>query len=436
LSYQDASTPAFSPDYTLHGMLQRGRGRGFLLALEAPREEVWALLVDCVLNDPRLDTQTERACDFYAELMVATQMPLEPLLSALRSRFEEQRRRDAARDPEVEWPHDQCQRACGILGPLARLGIASAFDLLIEEIARGHHWGDYTMNLLGHGLDAERLDRVEQAIAPRLSSVESIDDEFRRAEYAQPAVRAVFHSWRQRYPALEESFAAEERRSALRKAEGTGSRPNDPPATAEATNELLDALERTAFDPIEVRARTRGPALRSLKRANSEFVLGRARIWFDASCPEMSELGEFLIKWHATEADRPRLISRLESFVAAEPLVATCYDGHSMLQALARLERGGPDENYARILTRAHCPNLPGDAAKAMVANDPDGFRTGFATECLWDANATCRELGILHAELSDARAVPRLGELATSPLFGEKSRASAQARLASIRHT
>jgi hypothetical protein len=51
-----------APD-SLLGMLQRGRGEGYLAAMNAPRETVWPLLLECVTDDPRLD----RICDDRAE---------------------------------------------------------------------------------------------------------------------------------------------------------------------------------------------------------------------------------------------------------------------------------------------------------------------------------------------------------------------------------
>lgn len=66
------------PD-SLLGMLQRGRGRGYLEALKAPPETVWPLLFECITNDPRLYPFFECREEYYAALIVATGMSLEPL---------------------------------------------------------------------------------------------------------------------------------------------------------------------------------------------------------------------------------------------------------------------------------------------------------------------------------------------------------------------
>lgn len=68
---------------SLLGMLQRGRGKGYLAALEAAPETVWPLLFECVTNDPRLDPEGENREEYYAALIVATGMDVEPFRSYL-----------------------------------------------------------------------------------------------------------------------------------------------------------------------------------------------------------------------------------------------------------------------------------------------------------------------------------------------------------------
>lgn len=70
---------------SLLGMLQRGRGKGYLLALQTPPEKVWPLLFECITNDPRVDSQCEYRGEYYAGLIRATYMDLEPLRSHLKA---------------------------------------------------------------------------------------------------------------------------------------------------------------------------------------------------------------------------------------------------------------------------------------------------------------------------------------------------------------
>jgi len=64
---------------SLLGQLQRGRGMGFLAALDAPPTVVAPLLLECIIYDPRWDAQLEQRADYYALL------PLSPPRPPLRS---------------------------------------------------------------------------------------------------------------------------------------------------------------------------------------------------------------------------------------------------------------------------------------------------------------------------------------------------------------
>jgi hypothetical protein len=63
------------------GQLQRGRGAGFLAAVGDPSagDEV----LQCVLSDPRVDQQVEWGAAYYADLMIALALPVEPLRRAM-----------------------------------------------------------------------------------------------------------------------------------------------------------------------------------------------------------------------------------------------------------------------------------------------------------------------------------------------------------------
>ncbi|MBL9077947.1 MAG: HEAT repeat domain-containing protein [Planctomycetes bacterium] len=77
-----ANPPELAPATTRLGLLQRGRGAGFVAAQQAAAEAHDDLLA-CVLVDPRRDRTVERRARYYGELLVATGLPLEPLLAAL-----------------------------------------------------------------------------------------------------------------------------------------------------------------------------------------------------------------------------------------------------------------------------------------------------------------------------------------------------------------
>ncbi|MCB9878023.1 MAG: hypothetical protein H6835_10520 [Planctomycetes bacterium] len=70
------------PSTTRLGQLQRGRGAGFVAALAAGAAAHDDVL-RCVLHDPSVDPQLEDRARYYAELLVALDVPLQPLTSAL-----------------------------------------------------------------------------------------------------------------------------------------------------------------------------------------------------------------------------------------------------------------------------------------------------------------------------------------------------------------
>ena len=69
---------------TLLGQLQRGRGSGYIGILSAPKLEADKLLVECICNDPRLDSQVESRSEYYASIASAIALNLTPLADYLR----------------------------------------------------------------------------------------------------------------------------------------------------------------------------------------------------------------------------------------------------------------------------------------------------------------------------------------------------------------
>lgn len=76
--------PPAAPAGTRLGQLQRGRGAGFLAAIAAEQLAIDDVL-QCIVEDPRIDRQIEDRARYYAELIVALDVPIEPIVTALRS---------------------------------------------------------------------------------------------------------------------------------------------------------------------------------------------------------------------------------------------------------------------------------------------------------------------------------------------------------------
>jgi hypothetical protein len=71
-----------APPDSRFGRLQRGRGAGFVAALEAGRAAVDDVL-RCAIEDPRVDRLLEARGRYLGELVAALDAPVEPLLAAL-----------------------------------------------------------------------------------------------------------------------------------------------------------------------------------------------------------------------------------------------------------------------------------------------------------------------------------------------------------------
>ena len=149
---------------SLLGQLQRGRGAGFLAAGRETTSKVWPLLVDCVTRDPRLDGQVESRDDYYAALIIQTEMNLEPLANHLLEHDDS----------------DQYGWNTGLtvltLGSLARRGYRDAVAILRDYVAWGEWW-DWAVDELvstNHPATWAGLDNV---FCNRFVSDESIKDE-------------------------------------------------------------------------------------------------------------------------------------------------------------------------------------------------------------------------------------------------------------------
>ncbi len=125
---KERETPrfAYAPPRTLAGKLQRGLGTGFLEALEAPREVVHPLLMDCLRGDPRLDHHLDNRDVYYAQLALQVELPLAPILEDLI---------DAGADE-----HEDTYLAVSILIEIARRGGQEADRLLRDYVLWGPFW--------------------------------------------------------------------------------------------------------------------------------------------------------------------------------------------------------------------------------------------------------------------------------------------------------
>ena len=147
-------------------MLQRGRGAGYLLALETAPEKVWPLLVECIINDPRVDKQVEYRADYYSSLIIESEMDITPLGDYLKQN-------DG--DDDHYW---DITLTLETLDSLVCRHNMKALSILKDYISYGFHWYDVIIYLWISGVE-NLLDKIDHIICSRLSSDEVFHENFK-----------------------------------------------------------------------------------------------------------------------------------------------------------------------------------------------------------------------------------------------------------------
>ncbi len=145
------------PD-TVLGMLQRGRGAGYLHAVEMAPQKVWPMLIECATNDPRLDKQVEfYRADYYSDLIIETEMDITPLADHVRQN-------DGP--DEHYWT---IKLALEVLDCLSARHYGRALEMLRDYVSYGFHWED-VVRFLWKFRDEGGLDGVDVTMCERLSN--------------------------------------------------------------------------------------------------------------------------------------------------------------------------------------------------------------------------------------------------------------------------
>ncbi len=147
-------------------MLQRGRGAGYLLAVESAPERVWPLLVECIINDPRVDKQVEYRADYYSSLIIETEMDITPLGDYLKQN-------DG--DDDQFW---NIKLTIETLDSLASRHYTKALSILQDYVSYGFHWQDVIISLWMSRVE-NTLDDIDRIICSRLSRDEAFQEDFK-----------------------------------------------------------------------------------------------------------------------------------------------------------------------------------------------------------------------------------------------------------------
>lgn len=355
----DFPADGLDPPDTDLGLLQRGRGAGWLHAAESSSGA--DLLLACVARDPRWDRQVEPRGDYYAQLALLLSVPPAAL--------------PVAADPDDDWLRLE------VLQGMASRGSADAERLLADA----------------GGVDDEpaaepsrRRDDIA-ADAPVEALLATA------AALTGPHRKAILHRLR--------TTEDESEIAALRKA----SLDVDSPGWRLAIQVLGQRDDPT---PIPVAAAMleadrpggkRAWSFRYIRTLSAARSLPLARAWLDL--PDgRGDVAACVLSLHAELSDAPAILASLST---ANDYYAIC----DLVKALGRLPEAGPFELMNRVYVESGYSYARGRAVDAMASTDP-AFSGKWASECLWDCEESIRARGAELAPLTSG-VTARLEELA-----------------------
>lgn len=369
----EGAAPADSP----LGLLQRGRGEGWLSAVAAMSS---VGLVACLAREPRWDRQVEDRGDYYASLAIRLNVTVAEIASITRT--------------------DDDGIVREVVEALARRGVAGASTLLaqMERHDDAPPWP-------GRDAPAARL-----VLPPADAPVA----ELLGADWRMPLPKAIVHRLRTTKDPRE--------LEALRDAAGD-------PATSGwrlAVRVLAlrgDAAALPVVEQIlvldELGSR-RGIAFGYVTALPADLSLPLARTWLPHPDGRGAAAAAVLAR-HAEPSDAGAVSKAL--------LTAGDYSTiSSLVEALGRCPEAGPFRELDHVYVGSAYSYARARAVTAMAATDPE-FAEKWATECLWDCEPRIRVRGAATAPLSRP-VVDRLSELAQDPHQDAEVRQTAATRL------
>lgn len=469
---------------TLLGMLERGRGAGYLLAIETIPSTVWPLLIECITNDPRLDRQVEDRADYYSSLILETEMDITPLADYLK-------KNDGP--GELYW---KVTLTIETLGSLVCHHHTKALHILQNYISYGSYWQDVVRYLWFSQVDGA-LNGVDRTICNRLSEDQSFCEDFESSivDDLQMYCRSdedldvgpllpVCEPWRslcQKNKRLAQAFhqycPPDATKSPGRKKCKTFpglmelsidelftimDRPNrsvfykvaqalEQKVSEEDEELLLKSLSDEndfkvmlalkglgilgtprAFEAVksiielteEPHSRIRAHAFDAIAQMPPSLSLDIGRNWFQQDEWHLQVAGGTILENHATPEDIPLLINVLKN-----PKTIQCEDFRlsSALEAFWRLDGIGHIPEIENVFVVVPHSYHRWRAAYAMATTAPDVFQAHYAYECLWDCHDDTRICGCENASLSQPGVLARLNEISEDSNEDDEVRAAAK---------
>ncbi len=470
-----ADDTPLAPADTVYGQLQRGRGQGFLRALQENPATVHALLYNCMIHDPRRDHQIEERADYYAHLATVTHMDLAPIEQHLRTLQEERE----------DW---QALMAIETLGSLAYLGNAEAVAILRQYVAHGVKW-DAALRQLTELADPAATEGLADSLSARFATGKQMNDS---AIYGivNSDLYPLMQSWSLTHPEMARLLAEAEAIWATYKGLSRPEIDYEDRSTSEliaiidGKNRLqIEKILRARCDQADIgqyvatfasenymawwpafqclvaleaaepfydmilhkllsffatanerarRGRKRIIASRILEQLPPDMTLPLARRWFDAPEWHLRSTGEDILEAHATTADIPQVRASLTAaLAAATPYDSDDYRISAALDILARFPDVGLLPEVEAAFVQAGYSYARMRAAHTMRVNAPAAFAATYAYECIWDCAEETRQIGCESVPLAAPGVRERLQAMTADPLENGLVKAAIAQRIA-----
>ncbi len=369
-----------APADTPLGMLQRGRGAGWLAALDHEEGPQW--LLACLARDPRRDGPLEERADYYATLALRLLVSPEAF----------------ANGPDLE---DE-SLVYDVIEAMARRGSDVAAALIHSA-----HRADDEPGECAQDQWSEHRSAVETG-----ASADAPIDIILEASWSCPIPDSLIDRLCTTCDAME----IDALRRAAQDVNGPGWRLALHVLARRGDLSPLDVVEKVLIKNES--GLVRAWAFRFVTALKAEVALPLARAWLTHDDGRGSVAAAVLAD-HAELVDAPALRAALADGIGNDT---------DLVAALGRLPEAGPFPELDEIFVESASSNTRDFAVGAMAAANPT-FAVRWATECLWDSEAGVRADGARLAPLTPM-VIDRLQELADDEFEVGKVRDAAWTRL------
>lgn len=455
-----------APPNSILGLLQRGRGEGYRRVVSLPKGESWPLLVECISNDPRLDSQLESRAAYYAEIALKVELDIGPIGGYLRE-FDD--------SDESGW---NSSLAVDTLDELAKRGHLGATEMLLDYISWGERWEQLfydssavrsetfnqgaaaaleqrfrTNDELKEALDWFYLDeepwRSIRRHSPRMANIRmnarkevelqpkkdfSHLDSLSVSQLLEQEIKVTSGDQRFFRNAMEKIVAPED--VDLLVSHVTLEKPGVASVALArlakiAPPSIFNWLKKFWSENPNLRGALGIKATEAMVAMPPNLSLPLARDWLRHGRPHENWLAAHVLRVHATREDIPVLRSAIAKGLSDDE--ENCYRICNLVEAFFNLPDVGFIQELCDVFEQFRYSYGRMLAAHAIIVTSPASFAENYALEALWDCEAETRRLGVEQVPLEYQPARPRLDVLAGDQWEDEEVREAATKRLGNL---